>query len=57
MNALEQLTDEGHRTLLRYRRREDQMDLDAAIRTFQRVLENCPIDDPNRQPFYSTWPM
>src|ERR1700676_1956310 len=48
MNALEQLTDDGHRALLHYRQRQDQMDLDTAIQTFERVQEICPIDHPHR---------
>jgi hypothetical protein len=35
VNALEQLTDEGQHALLRYRQRQDQMDLHAAIQTFE----------------------
>jgi hypothetical protein len=48
MNTLEQLTDEGHRTLLRYRQYQDQRDLYRAVQIFQRVQEICSIDHPGR---------
>ncbi|KAG2151157.1 TPR-like protein [Suillus bovinus] len=48
MDALAQRTDAGHRLLARYRRTQNDNDLDQSINHFERASDLCPVDHPYR---------
>ncbi|KAG2129050.1 TPR-like protein [Suillus bovinus] len=48
MDALAQSTDAGHRLLARYRRTQNDNDLDQSINHFQCASDLCPVDHPYR---------
>ncbi|KAG1824974.1 hypothetical protein EV424DRAFT_711793 [Suillus variegatus] len=48
MNALALKTDAGHRLLARYRRMQNNEDLDQSIKHFERASDLCPMDNPYR---------
>ncbi|KAG2151641.1 CHAT domain-containing protein [Suillus bovinus] len=49
LDVLAQRTDAGHRLLARYRRTQNNSDLDRSIDHFERASDLCPVDHPYRR--------